>query len=89
MSHTRHERAEEGHALYVAAIENGFAVSEEEITDYLTDLKKNLEEEITDYLTDLKKNLSDALSEKELQNLYSQYESEEAYWAYEHEVYIQ
>ncbi|MBO5372998.1 MAG: hypothetical protein J6A75_09810 [Lachnospiraceae bacterium] len=64
--------AQERNALYAAAIENGFTVTDEEIYAYLDELKTLLKQE----------------ENKEMyENAISGFESEEAYWEFEYEVY--
>lgn len=64
--------AEERNALYVAAMENGYTVTDEEVWEYLEELKSILKQE-------------------ENAGMYeaavSGFESEEAYWDFEFEVY--
>ena len=64
--------AEKRNALYVAAIMNGFSVTDVEIYDYLDELK--------DILTT-------TMTEQEYRELISAFESEDAYWNYQFKVY--
>jgi hypothetical protein len=66
------EYARERNALYAAAIENGFTVAEEDIKNYLVDLKEEIKS---------------SLSEDEYQELCAKYGTEDDYWAFEFEVY--
>jgi hypothetical protein len=66
------EYARERNALYVAALENGFEVTEQEIFDYLDKLKEEIKSTLT---------------AEEYRNLYTSYGTEEEYWDYEFEVY--
>ena len=61
----------ERNALYVAAIQNGFSVTDEEIQEWLTELRTMLENDTTGVY----------------QAALDGFDSEEAYWAYEYEVY--
>ena len=63
--------AMERNALYVAAIQNGFSVTDEEIQEWLTELRTMLENDTTGVY----------------QAALDGFDSEEAYWAYEYEVY--
>lgn len=63
--------AMERNALYVAAIQNGFSVTDEEIEEWLTELRTMLENDTTGVY----------------QAALEGFDSEEAYWAYEYEVY--
>lgn len=63
--------AMERNALYVAAIQNGFSVTDEEIQEWLTQLRTMLENDTTGVY----------------QAALDGFDSEEAYWAYEYEVY--
>ena len=63
--------AMERNALYVAAIQNGFSVTDEEIQEWLTKLRTMLENDTTGVY----------------QAALDGFDSEEAYWAYEYEVY--
>lgn len=64
--------AEERAALYVEAIRNGYTVTDEEIYEWLDELKSVLEED----------NNMDAY-----QAAMSGFDSEEAYWDYEYQIY--
>lgn len=64
--------AEKRNALYVAALENGFDVTDEEIYAYLEELKQTLKATLPD---------------EKYQEIISNFESEEEYWSYEYDVY--
>lgn len=64
--------AEERNALYVAAMENGYAVTDEEIYAYLDELKEILQEED---------------NREQYKNAMEGFASEEEYWAFQFEVY--
>jgi hypothetical protein len=66
------EYARERNALYAAAIENGFTVTDEDINNYLEDRKKEIKSIISD---------------DEYQELCAKYGTEDDYWAFEFEVY--
>ena len=61
----------ERNALYVAAIQNGYEVTEEDIDDWLKELRTMLENDTTGAY----------------QSAMEGFESEDAYWEYEYEVY--
>ena len=63
--------AMERNALYVAAIQNGYEVTEEDINDWLTELRTMLENDTTGAY----------------QSAMEGFDSEDAYWKYEYEVY--
>ena len=63
--------AEERNALYVEAIKNGYTVTDEEICAWLDELRTNLEADTTGVY----------------QAAMEGFDSEEAYWDYEYEVY--
>lgn len=63
--------AMERNALYVAAIQNGYEVTEEDINDWLTELRTMLENDTT----------------RAYQSAMEGFDSEDAYWKYEYEVY--
>ena len=63
--------AMERNALYVAAIQNGYEVTEEDIDDWLKELRTMLENDTTGAY----------------QSAMEGFESEDAYWEYEYEVY--
>ncbi|MCI5858317.1 MAG: hypothetical protein MR023_00720 [Blautia sp.] len=63
--------AMERNALYVAAIQNGYEVTEEDINDWLTKLRTMLENDTTGVY----------------QSAMKGFDSEDAYWEYEYEVY--
>ena len=65
------EDAEERNALYVEAIKNGYTVTDEEIYQWLDVLRAALEEDTTGVY----------------QAALEGFDSEEAYWDYEYEVY--
>lgn len=64
--------AEERNALYAAAIENGYGVTDQEIQDYVNELKSILKSSMT---------------EDEFLGIVQNFESEEKYWEYECKVY--
>lgn len=66
------EYARERNALYVEAIKNGFTVTDNDIENYLVELKEQLKS---------------CLSEEEYNDLCSAYGGEEQYWEFQHEVY--
>jgi hypothetical protein len=66
------EYARERNALYAAAIENGFTVTDEDINNYLEDRKEEIKSIISD---------------DEYQELCEKYGTEDDYWAFEFEVY--
>lgn len=63
---------EEFNAMYVKAIKAGFDVTDEEVDNYITDLKK---------MSDEAENADD------VKKVIAQFDSEDEYWAYEKEVY--
>ena len=63
--------AMERNALYVAAIQNGYEVTEEDIDDWLKELRTMLENDTTGAY----------------QSAMEGFDSEDAYWKYEYEVY--
>lgn len=62
----------EREAMYLKALDEGYAVTDEELEDYLIELKDML------YTSENK---------EEVEALISQFENEDAYWEYEHRVY--
>lgn len=66
------EFAEERAALYAEALKNGYEVTDEEVQEYLDELKSTLKE---------------TMSETEYRDLVNAVGSEEEYWAYEFELY--
>lgn len=71
-SESAEEYARERNALYVEAMKNGYSVSEEEIQQYLIELKSQLKS---------------CLTEEEYNDICAAYGGEEEYWQYEYEVY--
>lgn len=63
---------EEFNAMYVKAIKAGFDVTDEEVDNYIADLKK---------MSDEAENADD------VKKVIAQFDSEDEYWAYEKEVY--
>ena len=63
--------AMERNALYVAAIQNGYEVTDQDINDWLTELRTMLENDTTGVY----------------QSAMEGFDSEDAYWEYEYEVY--
>lgn len=63
---------EEQNALYVEAIKNGFEVTDEEVKVYIEELKESIEH---------------AENKDEIMGVINAFDSEEAYWEYEFEVY--
>ena len=61
-----------GYATYQRAIAAGYSVSDDEINDYLDDLKVTI---------------NDSINSEEAQALISQFGSEEGYWQHKFEVY--
>ena len=64
--------AEERAALYAAAIENGFTVTDSEVSDYVDGIKESI---------------LDSMSTEDYKNIISGFESEDAYWEFERNLY--
>lgn len=63
--------AKQRNALYAAAMNQGFYVTDQELNDYLKELKQSLEEDTSGVYQEAMKD----------------FDSEDAYWAYEYQVY--
>ena len=63
---------EEQNALYVEAVKNGFDVTDEEVKAYIEELKESIE---------------NSENKDEVMGVINAFDSEEAYWEYEFEVY--
>lgn len=60
------------HALYAAAVKNGYSVTDEQVQAYIKDMKVQLET---------------VDNREDIQNVIDQFDSEDDYWAYEFTVY--
>ncbi len=70
------EYFKEYEAMYAEAIAKGYSVTDEEIEDYLEEMKASIFSDTTDETT-----------QEQYREMFGQFDSEEDYWNYEKEVY--